>query len=158
LFSYGSLTLNGTEFARLRNFRLSIDNALEPKYYVTNDAPSQLLYEAREGKRTYRLGCQIDLEDASLYKELLKQGHYTDVYKGFQATMTFTRGTGDTITITTPPSAPACGGNNMGCLIQRAPHNIVTNENLVSTNVDIICRSMSVVVVDSIVEYPGQKA
>ncbi len=154
LFSYGSLTLNGTEFARVREFRLSVDNALEPKYYVTNDAISQLPYEHREGRRQYQLGVTCDIEDASLYKELIAQGTYTSVYKGFDVSMVFTRGSNDTITFTTPATTAAACGGNMGCLIRSAPHAIVADP-LVSVPMDIICRNLKIVAVDAVSSYSG---
>jgi hypothetical protein len=155
LFSYGSLTLNGTEFARVKDFRLSVDNALEPKYYITNDAISQLPYEHREGRRSYQMSVTCDIEDAKLYTELIAQGTYTSVYKGFAVTLVFTRGSNDTITFTTPANGtPACGGGSMGCLIKSAPHAIVTDA-LVSVPMDIICRNLQITVVDAISQYSG---
>ncbi len=156
LFSYGALELAGTPFARVKSFRLSIDNALEPKYYITDDAQAQLPYEHREGRRRYDLSCVLDIEDASLYKELIRQGTYSSVYKGFQTIITFTRGAGDTITITTPTTTPAAGGDAMGCLIKQAPHNIVADP-LLSVPMDIICRNLGIVVVDAVSTYPGQE-
>ena len=157
LFSYGALQLAGTPFARVRSFRLAIDNSLEAKYYLTGAgvaATNRLPYEHREGRRRYSMSCTVDIEDASLYKELLRMGTYTSSYTGFQAIMTFTRGTNDTITFTTPPSAPACGGDSMGCLISRAPHNIV-GDPLVSVGLEILPRSLKIVVVDDNATYEG---
>jgi hypothetical protein len=155
LFSYGSLTLDGSEFARVKEWRLSVDNALEPKYYVTNDAISQLPYEHREGRRQYQMSVTCDIEDAALYQELIDQGTYSSVYKGFVATMVFTRGSNDTITFTTPSSGSvACGGGNMGCLIKTAPHSIVSDP-IVPVSLDIICRSLSIVSVDAVSTYSG---
>ena len=155
LFSYGSLSLGGTTFARIRNFRLEISNNLEPKYYITTTAvgSNQLPYEYREGHREYRLAVTVDIEDASLYKELIRQGTYSTVYKGFQFIATFTRGVNDTITMTMPTTTPAAGGDAMGCLITRAPHNIVTDP-VVSVPLDIIGRNLGIVVVDSNTTYP----
>lgn len=154
LFSYGTLSLGGTTFARIRNFRLEVSNNLEPKYYVNTTAPSQLPYEYREGHKEYRMACQIDLEDAALYKELVRQGTYSSVYKGFQVIITFSRGASDTITFTMPSTTPAAGGDAMGCLIRTAPHNIVTDA-VVSTQLDIIGRNLQVVVVDAQATVPG---
>jgi hypothetical protein len=155
LFSYGSLTLNGTEFARLRNFRLEINNGLEAKYYITDNETARLPYEHREGKREYRFSCQIDVDDALIYKELIRQGVYTSVYKGFVTTLTFTRGSNDTITITSPANGMAnAGGNAMGCLIRSAPYNIVDSP-VVSVPLDITMRSVGITIVDSISAYPG---
>jgi len=157
LFSYGTLQLVGTPFARVRSFRLSVDNGLEAKYYVYDDAniPVRHPYEHIEGRRRYSMSCVVDIEDASLYKELIRYGTYTD-FKGFQAIMTFTRGTGDTITFTTPPSAAAAGGDSMGCLISRAPHNIV-GDPLVSVGLEILPRSLKIVSVDAVSVYEGQE-
>lgn len=159
LFSYGALTLGGNPYARVREFRLSVDNALEPKYYVaynpvTPITPTQLPYEHREGRRQYQLSVTCDIEDAALYKELVSQGIYTDVYKGFNVSLVFTRGTNDTITFTTPASAAAVGGGAMGCLIRSAPHAIV-GDPLVSVPMDIICRSLKIVTVDAVSAYSG---
>ncbi len=158
LFSYGTLSLAGTEFARVKQFRLTVDNSLTPKYYVYDDAtiPVRHPYEHREGQRRYSLSVVIDVEDASLYKELIRYGSYSSVYKGFQAIMTFTRGSNDTITFTMPPSTPAAGGDAMGCLISRAPHNIVS-ESLVGVGLDILPRSLSIVAVDSVSSYEGEE-
>jgi hypothetical protein len=151
LFSYGSLSLGGTVFARIRGFSLSISNNLDPKYYITSSAigGTQLPYEYREGRREYQLTVTIDVEDNSLYKELVRMGSYTNVYKGFQAIIAFTRGANDSITLTMPGSAPAAGGDAMGCLISQAPHNITTDP-VVSVTLSMLVRSVSVVVIDSI--------
>ena len=156
LFSYGALSLGevgSPEFARIRGFRLSVTNNFEPKYYVTDDAIAQLPYEHREGRREYALGCTIDIEDSTLYKELVRQGTYSTVYKGFQVVIVFTRAASDTITFTLPSSATATGGDAMGCLIRSAPHHIVDSP-LVSVDLDIISRGLGIVVVDSVVAYP----
>ena len=153
LFSYGSLQLDGTTFARIRGFRMEVNNNLDAKYYITNSAVSQLPYEYREGRRDYRFACQVDIEDASLFNELVQRGTYSSIYKGFQVIVTFTRGSNDTITITMPSGAPAAGGDAMGCLIRSAAHNIVTDP-VVSVPLDIIGRAPQIVVVDSVGVYP----
>jgi len=150
LFSYGALSLWGTEFARVRSFRLAVNNACQLKYYVQDGGPTQLPYEIREGKREYTFSCQIDIEDSQIYNELIRQGlDSNDNMDGFQTIITFTRGSNDTITITAPSGTPACGGNSQGCFIKAAPHNINTSDNLTSTNIDILMRSLKIVVVDS---------
>lgn len=154
LFSYGSLTLNGTVFARVRAFRIEVSNNLIPKYYVSMSGQVQLPSEYREGQRQYRMSVDIDIEDSELYKELIKQGTYSSVYKGFQAIFAMTRATGDTITITSPPSTPAAGGNAMGCLINTGKHDIQSTEPLTHVTLDIICRSLGIVVVDSVPYLP----
>jgi hypothetical protein len=154
IFSYGSLTLWGTEFARLRNWTIEVVNELEPKYYVTNDATPRLPYEFKEGKRTYRVAVTIDIVDSTLFDELIKfgvnQGVASDgIFKGFDISIAYTRGTNDSITFTLPPSAAAGGGDAQGCFIRTAPHNIVTEPG-VSVPLDILARSMKIVAVDDV--------
>ena len=125
LFSYGSLSLNGTIFARIRNFRLSISNNLEPKFYVQGSGNLYLPYEYREGRREYDLTCTVDIEDNSLYKELVRMGTYSSLYQGFQVIISFVKSATDKITLTMPAVSPAPGGDSIGCLIRSAPHNVV---------------------------------
>ena len=153
IFSYGALTLWGTEFARLKNFNIDLSNNLEPKYYLTDDATAYLPYELREGKREYRIRATIDITDSTLFDEMVKYGvnHGAAVdglFKGFDMSMVFTRDTGDTITFTLPPSSATAAGDGQGCFIKSAPHNIVADAQ-VSVDLEIIARSMKVVVVDS---------
>lgn len=154
LFSYGSLSLAGTEFARIRNFRLDISNNLEPKYYITDNAIYQLPYEYREGRREYTLATTIDIEDASLFKELVRQGTYSSIYKGFQVIIQFTKSADDYIKLTIPSSTPSAGGDAMGCLIRTAPHNIMSTEAIVNVPLTIIGRALGIEVKDSLATYP----
>jgi len=160
IFSYGALTLWGTEFARIRNFSIDVGNALEPRYYVTNDATARLPYEIHEGRREYRVGVTLDITDSTLFDELNKfgtnQGTAVDgLFKGFDMAVTFTRGAGDTITFTLPPSAAAAGGDAQGLFIRSAKHNIVTDPQ-VSVPLDLIARSMKITVVNSIANMFNQ--
>jgi hypothetical protein len=155
LFSYGVLSLGGSVFARVRAFRLGISNDLVPKYYVSDtSAINQLPVEYREGHRRYEMSVDVDIEDATLYKELVRQGSYSSVYKGFQISIVFTRGSNDTITLTTPSASPAAGGDAMGCLIMRGKNNIMSGEPLVHVPLDILCRNLSIVTVDSVPSFP----
>jgi Phage tail tube protein len=153
LFSYGTMSLDGTTFARLRNFNLSISNSLDAKYYVQSASGSLLPYEYREGQRQYQLSCQIDINDTSLYRELVQMGTYSSTYKGFQVVIGFTRGTGDSITLSLPSTTPGAGLDSMGCLIQTAPHNVSTDP-VVSVSMTIIGRNLGIVVNDAISTYP----
>lgn len=152
LFSYGSLSLNDTIFARIRNFRLSISNNLEPKYYIQASGALYLPYEYREGKREYDLTCTVDIEDASLYRELVSMGTYSNIYRGFQTIISFTKSATDNITITIPANTPAAGGDSLGCLIRTAPHNIV-QEPIVSVPLSIIGRGLSIVINNTTFNY-----
>jgi len=148
------LSLAGTEFARIRNFRLDISNNLEPKYYITDNAIYQLPYEYREGRREYTLATTIDIEDASLFKELVRQGTYSSIYKGFQVIIQFTKSAEDYIKLTIPSSTPSAGGDAMGCLIRTAPHNIMSTEAIVNVPLTIIGRALGIEVKDSLATYP----
>ena len=119
-FSRGSLQFNGNEFARVRNFSLSITNNEEPRYYISkrfgrNRGPSEL----REQQREYTLTVDVAVPDTAtnasastvnsatgLFKELLLEGDYgTDAnpnMKGITARLEFLRGTTDRIVIDMP--------------------------------------------------------
>ena len=116
-FSRGSVKINGTEFARIRAFSLSIANNEEPRYYITqrfgrHRGPSEI----REQQREYSMTADVVLPDTgaaftetdmatatSLFKELLLEGDYgTDIapnMKGFTVSLRFDRGTNDYIVI-----------------------------------------------------------
>ena len=119
-FSRGSLKFNGNEFARVRNFSLSITNNEEPRYYISkrfgrNRGPSEL----REQQREYTLTVDVAVPDTAthgasstintatgLFRELLLEGDYgTDAnpnMKGITARLEFLRGTNDRIVIDMP--------------------------------------------------------
>lgn len=153
LFSGGTLSLWGTDFARVRNFRLSINNGCQPKYYITDDGADQLPYEIREGKREYSLSATIDIEDSSIYAELLNQGcsgQGTGNMVGFVTEIAFTRADGDSITLTSPAGATGsygtCGGDSQGCFIRSAPHNITTGDNLLGVPITVLMRSLGITI------------
>lgn len=157
LFSYGSLQLNGNIFARVRAFVLDISNNLAAKYYVQNTiANTQLPFEYRESHRNYKIRADIDVVDGTLYKEMLLQGEYSSTFKGFQTILEFKRegSATDTIKITSPPSAPAVGGNAQGCLIQSGNYDISSNEPIVHTPLDIKTRSVTIECIDSVANLP----
>ena len=68
-YSSVKLTFQGTPIARFRRFTITIDNGLEPRYYITqNDAASprdnrQILHEIIEGRRGISFGGSLDLDD-----------------------------------------------------------------------------------------------
>ena len=113
-FSSGSIKLMGAsnstavEFARIRSFALSVNNNLDPRYYIgprhgDHRGPAEL----REQRREYSMQCTVALPDTksttandldnatSLFKELLLEGRYTDQsggHKGFHIELKFSRG------------------------------------------------------------------
>jgi hypothetical protein len=92
-FTGAEIKLHGTVFARLRSFSISVDNALDPRYYVTQSAGAtsdlhdrQILYEILEGRRTITVSGSVDMDntgsvqaggrptDAKLLQYVLNQG------------------------------------------------------------------------------------
>ena len=113
-FSSGSIKFLGAtnaapvEFARIRSFALSINNNLDPRYYIgprhgDHRGPAEL----REQRREYAMQCTVALPDTQLttasdlqnataiFKELLLEGRYTDQsggHTGFHIELKFLRG------------------------------------------------------------------
>ena len=163
-FSQGSFTLFGQEFARVRNIAISISNSVEPRYYISprhgrHRGPS----EFREGRRAYSLSCTVALPDTvastattvnsanEIFKQGLLEGNYGDGngLSGFAITLTFTRGTNDTITITIPNDGTAATGlNEAGAFILSAPYNI-TGDPIIQADLDILFRNMKIEIVDT---------
>jgi len=108
-FSGGTIIMNGTEFARVRSFTISINNNEDPRYYISSrygdhKGPSEI----REQRREYSIACTVALPDTqaseyatdmdsatSLFKELLLEGRYgaTSGHEGFAISLKFVRGT-----------------------------------------------------------------
>jgi len=69
-FTGAYVAFHGTPFARLRSLTINVDNALDPRYYITQNAGDsatlhdrQILYEILEGRRTITLSGSVDLDD-----------------------------------------------------------------------------------------------
>jgi len=167
-FSNGTVSLFGTDFARVRDFNISIDNAIESRYYISTRhgklqrGPS----ETREGQRSYNMSATLALPDstaatadtATLFKELLLEGDYgtnaSPSNKGFAITLTFTRATNDSITITIPADGTAAtGGNESGAFITSATHN-VGGSGALEVDASMIFRNMKIQIKDSVPLYP----
>ena len=95
-FTGAEIKLHGTVFARLRSFSISVDNALDPRYYVTQSSGTgatthdrQILYEILEGRRSITISGSVDMDntgsvttggtadrptDAKLLQYVLNQG------------------------------------------------------------------------------------
>ena len=163
-FSQGSLIFFGIEFARIVNFSLEISNNVEPKYYVSDTGGKRIPSEFIEKNREYRMSVSIALPDSfssssttkSLWKELILEGNYagngTSSLRGFDMSMVFTRGTNDTITVTSPSSTATNAFDSQGCFFSRATHNI-DQESPLQVDGEIIMRDCKVVVVDAIPVY-----
>ncbi len=163
-FSQGAFTLFGQEFARVRNVAISVSNSAEPRYYISprfgrHRGPSEI----REGRRAYSMACTVALPDTAassattvnsaneIFKQVLLEGNYGSGsgLQGFAITLTFTRGTNDTITITIPDDGTAATGlNESGAFILSAPYN-VTGDPIVQVDLDLMFRNMKIQIVDS---------
>jgi hypothetical protein len=163
-FSQGSLTFFGVEFARIVNFSLEISNNVEAKYYVSDTGGKRIPSEFIEKNREYRMSVAIALPDSfssssttkSLWKELILEGNYrgngVQALMGFDLSLTFTRDTNETITITSPSSNASTSFDSQGCFFSRATHNI-DQESPLQVDGEIIMRDCKVVVVDAIPVY-----
>lgn len=82
LFASGDVTISGLTFPRIRRFALSIDNQLEPRYYIQRDGTTGLLHanDLIEGRRSWRLEVDVDIvdptsnNDLELWDFLINQG------------------------------------------------------------------------------------
>jgi len=177
-FSDGTVSLFGTSFARVADFNISIDNAVESRYYINtrhgklNRGPN----EHREGARSYNMSATLALPDSTsssansktLFKELLLEGDYgtntVPNHSGFEITLSFSRGaisgttTGatDSIVITIPhdPSSTAAkGGNKQGAFLTSATHNI-GGSGILSVDANMFFRNMKIQITDSALLYP----
>ena len=162
-FSHGEVSMFGQTIARIRSFTINISNGEEPRYYIKRQhgrhrGPTEI----REGRREYSMSATLALPDAgvaatsttrTLFSELLLEGDYGSGKAGFDVSVTFTRGTNDSITITIPESTAGTGGNNQGAFIRTAPHNI-SGDNVLEVEADILFRNLKIDVSDSQHYYP----
>mgnify|MGYP003117348168 FL=1 len=169
-FSQGSVKIMGQEFARVRNFNLSISNGEEPRYYISprhgrHRGPSEI----REGRRSYGLSCTLALPDSGasasavgrntateFFKQLLLEGNYGSGMEGFNIELTFTRGTNDTIQILIPSdytsgdettgAEPGLGEN--GAFLTSAPLPI-GGDPILQVSAEFSCRNLAIIVTDT---------
>lgn len=84
IFAGATITVFGQQLCRIRRLSLSIDNQLEPRYYLCkvggnpNGAMTQVLTELVEGKRRYSMELEVDVVDRTtdlvLFKALMNEG------------------------------------------------------------------------------------
>ena len=108
-FSEGTVTMFGETFARVRNFSISINNNVEPRYYIERrgDSRTRGPSDIVEMRREYTMTATIALPDseasltgttASLFKELMLEGDYgladgtNKGMKGFAIQLVFNKG------------------------------------------------------------------
>jgi len=71
-FSRVMMTFQGVDFARFRRFSLTVDNQLDPRYYLTQNTTEvpregrQVLHEILEGRRNIGFSGTLDLDDTGL--------------------------------------------------------------------------------------------
>ena len=128
-FSQGEITLHGVVVAKIRDFSISVNNNVEPRYYIEKRGdirrrgPSQL----HEGRREYSMTCTVvpdSIEVAktataasrTIFEEYLMQGDYgafgaNQGIKGIGLKIEFTRATNDTITLEVTGSTDAGAPN-----------------------------------------------
>ena len=171
-FSQGSLTMFGVEFARVRSVNISVSNNEEARYYIGGQGKGSRRHrgptEIRDNNREYSMSVTVTLPDSqvaatstsrTIFKELLLEGDYGTLHssssmKGFAITLSFTRGTNDSITITIPDDGTeAVGGGEQGAFIRSASHSI-TGDNPTQVDLDILFRNMKIQVRDSEPYYP----
>jgi len=135
MFAHGTVTMAGVTFPTVRRFNLSVDNQIEPRYYIQRDGTTGLLYPNAliEGRRVWRVEVDVDITnpygvgDLELWDFLVNQGAAgsgaVNMTSGGQVTLTFAPvgGMGGNLTIT-------CGGSPSvtqpsGVLVS-APHSI----------------------------------
>jgi hypothetical protein len=163
-FSQGSLTMFGVEFARVKNFRLEVNNNLQAKYYIRDQGSSRNPNEIQEQRRDYSMTATIAMPDSvdrtattrTLWKELMLEGNYDAGLEGFDIILLFTKGSNDTIQIRIPGTASADADTafeGQGVFMTTAPHNIGT-ESPVEIEANMQFRQISIVIEDSNAVYP----
>lgn len=166
-FSQGTISLFGITFGVIRNFRIEINNNLDARYYLRDTAGDRTPSAFIEQRREYKIFATVTMPDSitstattrTLFKELVLEGTYNTIFTttnasiGFNISLTFTRGTNDTIVITSPVGGAASAGiGTQGCFFLRASHDI--GENPIQVDGEILIRNMSIVITDSIGVYP----
>ena len=183
-FSQGVIKYFDVEFARIRNFSISITNNEEPRYYMSRQgARSRGPSEIVEGARDYTMTATVVLPDADfdanaaynvsnlqtgateLFKQLLLEGNYggstqATAMTGMTATLQFTRGTNDHIYIDIPTSStagtPTAGSNalNSQGMFINTAPHNITTDNPLQVDIDCIFRSLKITIQDSVPVYP----
>lgn len=72
MFAHGTVTIGNITFDRIRRFSLSVDNQIEPRYYIQREATTAILHpnDLIEGRRVWRLEVDIDIVDPASNSDL----------------------------------------------------------------------------------------
>ena len=124
-----NLTLFGTSFARVNDFSLSVSNNIEQGRYIHDDNPEEP-YELTYGPVDYQLNTTITVDDRSIYEELLEP-----TVDGFECSMSFTKPSGDTLTITAKK-----------CNFANAPHDVPAQVSTIDVDVQISPEDLEITV------------
>jgi hypothetical protein len=169
-FSQGEITMFGNVVARIRDFSLSINNNLEPRYYIEQrgDIRRRGPSAIHEARREYTISCTLvpdsfavagtptAITDANIFREFLLQGDYGAIganagLSGFGLTLKFSRGTVDYIKFDIAASTTAGQPN---AVITNAPVQIDGN-NPLQIPVEILVRKFTTIeAVDTEPFYP----
>ena len=164
-FSGGYLEIEGTQFARVRSFRLDINNNCEPKYYIAgHDVSIPIPFSILEGRREYTLALSIDVDDTSLYKEILTQGldncqpiGISVKFKIERRSCTLDTGEGEVdideargdYVLIELPSGTASFPSNQGCFIKKGKLDIDSGSSAVTQELDMLVRSCKITAKDT---------
>jgi hypothetical protein len=83
-FSRVEITFQGTPIARFRRFSMTIDNQLDPRYYLTQNSSTtpaddrQILHEILEGRRNISFSGSLDMDDSGSDDYPVTDGSPTD--------------------------------------------------------------------------------
>jgi hypothetical protein len=141
-FHGGTLTINGTVFARVRGFTFECNNNVEGRYYWASGnefVPSSII----QGRREYSLTVKVDIDDNKLFQEIIQAGEYSDEFKGFPIIFKMERDTDDYVEIQIPYDTVSA--SNHGCFIKKGKLDIVPDP-LVTQELEIIARKPRIVV------------
>ena len=178
-FSEGFVRFYGQQFARIRNFRIDMNNNIEARYYIREQSESRGPTEFLEQRREYTMTASVAMEDTSpntstsrsLWKELILEGHYGGDIRlaGWEMSLEFRRrgDDDDKMTIRIPghntdltndrtndtDSDAQARLNEQGIFVTRAPHNIGT-ESPIQIDLELKFRGLNMVVKDSVAVYP----
>ena len=184
-FSQGVVSFFGIPFARVRNFRLEINNNIEPRYYIEDRGGGRGPTEFQAQNRELTLSVTMAMANTiaatnterTLWKEFILQGNYEVTnspakLQGFEVSLTFEKGTGDSITMVSPyigsssvtsstntlstlRNSPGTAFGTNGCFFRRVSHNLGT-ESPIQVDGEVVMRNVVMIVNDNIAEanYP----
>ena len=153
-FSGGVLTINNNVFARVKSFKLDVNNNCEAKYYIAGHDPANPIpYTVLEGKREYTLTCNVDAEDTKLYQEVLQAGLSGTSVVGIGVSFKISRGNvtqapNDYIQIDMPGAGYGPTAEQQGCFLKKAPMPIDSGSPAVAQELEFVVRRVDITAED----------